>query len=203
MAVSHSSTMSPLAHVTSSANVTTCASTVYPPPPAGMLSISAANASRFEDADGKIGEDQIASYVAKYATKGTGKSEAADRPIRSRTHIDRLDATDHHKQIMRTAWDLGGPVVCPDCHADGAHTADGCACRRTDFRAEERADRSENRTAYRTDTGNDRAADSGTGGAAHSRTGCAVGHASCKFIHTACLPSFGFSERVSSCRSCR
>lgn len=74
-------------------------------------------------------------------------------------------------------------------------TADGCACRRTDLRAEERADRSENRTAYRTDTGNDRAA--------HSRTGCAVGHASCKFIHASCLPSFGFSERVSSCRSCR
>lgn len=90
--------------------------------------ISAENASRFEDADGKIGEDQIASYVAKYATKGTGKSETPDRPIRSAAQIEQLTVNEHYKRLMRTAWELGGPIPCPACHPHGEHHADGCGC---------------------------------------------------------------------------
>ncbi|MEB3369532.1 replication initiator [Saccharopolyspora mangrovi] len=69
--------------------------------------IRAVDADQVEDDHGTITDDRLSSYVAKYATKGTGKSEAADRPIRSREHIELLTASEHHKQIMRTAWDLG------------------------------------------------------------------------------------------------
>ncbi|UJW33660.1 replication initiation protein [Saccharothrix sp. AJ9571] len=51
---------------------------------------------------------RVAGYVAKYATKGTGLSEGADFRIRSAEHIDALDVSEHHKQLMRTAWNLGG-----------------------------------------------------------------------------------------------
>ncbi|GGI81386.1 replication initiation protein [Saccharopolyspora subtropica] len=90
--------------------------------------IRAADAHQVEEADGTISDDRIASYVAKYATKGTGKSGSADRPIRSRAQIERLATTEHHREIMRTAWDLGAPVVCPDCHPHGPHQVDGCGC---------------------------------------------------------------------------
>ncbi|UVS78369.1 replication initiator [Actinokineospora sp. UTMC 2448] len=59
-----------------------------------------------DDQDG-IGEDALAGYVAKYATKGTGKSEAADRPIRSQADIDFLRVSDHHRRMIQTCWDLG------------------------------------------------------------------------------------------------
>lgn len=90
--------------------------------------ISAANASRFETDGGQISEDQISSYVAKYATKGTGKSETPDRPIRSASQIERLAVNAHYKRLMRTAWNLGGPAPCPDCHPHGEHQPDGCGC---------------------------------------------------------------------------
>lgn len=86
------------------------------------------NADQVEDESGTITDDRIASYVAKYATKGTGKSEATDRPIRSRAHIDALRISEHHRKIIHTAWDLGAPVPCPDCHPHGEHHADGCSC---------------------------------------------------------------------------
>ncbi|MFE9745993.1 replication initiator [Saccharothrix saharensis] len=57
--------------------------------------------------DGEISETRLAGYVAKYATKGTGKSEAADRPIRSQLDIDNLRVHAHHRRIIQTAWDLG------------------------------------------------------------------------------------------------
>ncbi|WP_156755003.1 replication initiator [Actinokineospora pegani] len=60
-----------------------------------------------EDTEGQISEAKLAGYVAKYATKGTGKSEAADRPIRSQLDIDLLRVTPHHRRIIQTAWDLG------------------------------------------------------------------------------------------------
>jgi len=59
------------------------------------------------EADGEISEARLAGYVAKYATKGTGKSEAADRPIRSQLDIDHLRVHEHHRRIIQTAWDLG------------------------------------------------------------------------------------------------
>ena len=74
--------------------------------------IKPANAPDFEDDQGQITEDRLSSYVAKYATKGTGKSEAADRPIRSEAHIEQLKVNEHYKRIMRTAWELGGRQEC-------------------------------------------------------------------------------------------
>src|SRR5207248_6820495 len=50
----------------------------------------------------------LAGYVAKYATKGTRLTEGSDYRIRSAEHIEQLPITEHHKQLMRTAWRLGG-----------------------------------------------------------------------------------------------
>ncbi|WP_093944629.1 replication initiator [Actinoalloteichus hoggarensis] len=69
--------------------------------------IRADQASAVESPDGGISEGGLAAYVAKYATKGTNKSEAADRPIRSQAHLDALDVSPHHRRMMQTAWDLG------------------------------------------------------------------------------------------------
>ncbi|MFI5589833.1 replication initiator [Amycolatopsis sp. NPDC051758] len=69
--------------------------------------IEPAGSAELEDDNGQISEARLAAYIAKYATKGTGKSEAADRPIRSQLDIDHLTVTAHHRRIIQTAWDLG------------------------------------------------------------------------------------------------
>jgi hypothetical protein len=61
-----------------------------------------------EDADGALTDTALAGYIAKYATKGTGATSGADRPIREIDHLDHLDVTPHHAAMIRTAWDLGG-----------------------------------------------------------------------------------------------
>ncbi|MBW0103219.1 replication initiator [Pseudonocardia sp. KRD291] len=70
--------------------------------------ITSTAAARLEDDDGEITDTALAAYVAKYATKGTGKSEATDRPIRDIAHLRHLDITDHHRRLIETAWELGG-----------------------------------------------------------------------------------------------
>jgi hypothetical protein len=65
-------------------------------------------ADHVTDPDGEISEARLAGYIAKYATKGTGKTEAADRPIRSEQHIDYLGLSPHHRRIVQTCWQLGG-----------------------------------------------------------------------------------------------
>lgn len=70
--------------------------------------IHPAAAADVEDQAGEITDQRLAAYVAKYATKGTGKSEAADRPLRSQRHIDHLTVSPHHRRMIQTAWDLGG-----------------------------------------------------------------------------------------------
>jgi hypothetical protein len=42
--------------------------------------IHPATAGELEDESGQISEPRLAAYIAKYATKGTGKTEAADTP---------------------------------------------------------------------------------------------------------------------------
>jgi hypothetical protein len=69
--------------------------------------IRATTAHQVEDESGAISEQRLAGYVAKYATKGTGKTEAADKPIRSQLEIDHLRVSDHHRAMIQTAWDLG------------------------------------------------------------------------------------------------
>ncbi|RKT84040.1 hypothetical protein SAMN05421805_11918 [Saccharopolyspora antimicrobica] len=86
------------------------------------------DADQVEDEHGVITDDRLASYVAKYATKGISTSEAADRRIRSQADIDRLTVSTHHRRIIQTAWDLVEPVPCPACHPDGPHEAEGCGC---------------------------------------------------------------------------
>ncbi|GAB3479397.1 replication initiator [Amycolatopsis cihanbeyliensis] len=70
--------------------------------------IQPATAAELEDEQGHISEQRLAAYIAKYATKGTGKSEAADRPIRSELDLEHVRVSEHHRRIMRTCWDLGG-----------------------------------------------------------------------------------------------
>ncbi|MFD9740638.1 replication initiator [Umezawaea sp. NPDC059074] len=65
------------------------------------------SAHEVEDDSGAISEHKLAGYVAKYATKGTGKTEAADRPIRSQLEIDYLRVSEHHRAMIQTTWDLG------------------------------------------------------------------------------------------------
>ncbi|MFP5022529.1 replication initiator [Pseudonocardia phyllosphaerae] len=70
--------------------------------------ITSTAAAALENDDGQISDSALAAYVAKYATKGTGKSEATDRPIRDITHLDHLNLTPHHRRLIETAWELGG-----------------------------------------------------------------------------------------------
>jgi hypothetical protein len=49
----------------------------------------------------------LAAYIAKYATKGTGAHEGADRPIRDLGHIAHLRLPEHHRRMITTAWTLG------------------------------------------------------------------------------------------------
>jgi len=57
--------------------------------------------------DGK-GEQALAGYVAKYATKSSGVTDSGvDRRVKSREHIELLDINPHYKRMMLTAWDLG------------------------------------------------------------------------------------------------
>ncbi len=65
-------------------------------------------ADHIEHPDGQISESRLAGYIAKYATKGTGKTEAADRPIKSAEHIDYLALSPHHRRMVETVWELGG-----------------------------------------------------------------------------------------------
>jgi hypothetical protein len=74
-----------------------------------LRTITPAGATTVEDEHGEITDASLAGYIAKYATKGTGKSDRhPDRPIRSELHIGHLDVTDHHRRLIETCWQLGG-----------------------------------------------------------------------------------------------
>jgi hypothetical protein len=73
-----------------------------------VRTIQPADADRIEDCHGTITDAALAGYIAKYATKGTSTSQAADRPIRSELDIANLDVAPHHRQMIATAWTLGG-----------------------------------------------------------------------------------------------
>jgi hypothetical protein len=76
--------------------------------------VTAAAARQIEDESGAITDSALAGYIAKYATKGTGATEGADRPIRSGDHIAHLDVSPHHRAMIATAWQLGGLVAYED-----------------------------------------------------------------------------------------
>ncbi|GAA1311436.1 replication initiator [Pseudonocardia xinjiangensis] len=73
-----------------------------------LRTITPAHATHLEDQDGEITDAALAGYIAKYATKGTGASETADRPIRDVDHVQYLDVSPHHARMIRTCWELGG-----------------------------------------------------------------------------------------------
>jgi Replication initiator protein, pSAM2 len=53
----------------------------------------------------------VANYIAKYATKTTGAPGLPHRPLPSPAAIARLRASSHHKQLIRTCWELGKEPV--------------------------------------------------------------------------------------------
>ena len=62
-----------------------------------------------QDGDGGVSESAVASYVAKYATKGTGATDTGvDRRIVSDRHIEHLHVSAHHRRMIQTCWQLGG-----------------------------------------------------------------------------------------------
>jgi hypothetical protein len=62
-----------------------------------------------QDGDGGVSESAVASYVAKYATKGTTITETGvDRRIASARHIAHLRVSEHHRRMIETCWQLGG-----------------------------------------------------------------------------------------------
>ena len=57
--------------------------------------------------------DAVANYIAKYATKALDAPGIPDRPIRSALDITSLRCSRHHKQMITTAWELGGGQLGP------------------------------------------------------------------------------------------
>jgi len=72
-----------------------------------VRTIHPADATRVEDQHDAISDYALAGYIAKYATKGTSTSDAADRPIRSELDIATLRISEHHRAMIATAWRLG------------------------------------------------------------------------------------------------
>ncbi|WP_372463059.1 replication initiator [Pseudonocardia kujensis] len=74
------------------------------------------------DDDGEITDTRLAGYIAKYATKGTGKTDDhPDRPIRSLAHLERMALATHHRRLIETAWHLGHAVRGAQPAQMGAH----------------------------------------------------------------------------------
>jgi hypothetical protein len=49
----------------------------------------------------------VANYIAKYATKTINAAGLSDQPVHSAADIDALACSQHYKQLIATAWDLG------------------------------------------------------------------------------------------------
>jgi hypothetical protein len=73
-----------------------------------LREVTAAARAQIEDDAGEITDAALAGYIAKYATKGTGAHEGADRPIHDIALIEHLRLSDHHRRMIITAWELGG-----------------------------------------------------------------------------------------------
>lgn len=53
-------------------------------------------------------ERAVASYIAKYATKGAETATGAlDRPLKFLAELAQLDISEHARRLIRTAWTLG------------------------------------------------------------------------------------------------
>jgi hypothetical protein len=61
----------------------------------------------------KLSAQAVGNYIAKYATKTLEAPGLPDRPLTSRLEIDRLRCSAHHRQMITTAWELGGGQLTP------------------------------------------------------------------------------------------
>jgi hypothetical protein len=58
--------------------------------------------------DGELTDQAVASYIAKYVTKGSSGALVLARRIEHAGWIERAPVTEHAKALMRAAWELGG-----------------------------------------------------------------------------------------------
>ncbi|THA27670.1 replication initiation protein [Streptomyces sp. RKND-216] len=66
---------------------------------------------RTADLDGgtELTDRAVAAYIAKYATKGAETTTGTlDRPLKFLAELARVHISDHARQLIRTAWHLGG-----------------------------------------------------------------------------------------------
>jgi hypothetical protein len=56
----------------------------------------------------KLSVSAVGNYLAKYATKALDAPGVPDRPLRARPDIDALSCSRHYRQMISTAWELGG-----------------------------------------------------------------------------------------------
>ncbi len=62
----------------------------------------------FHGGGGRISDDAVAAYVAKYTTKSVEAAGAVDRRIDSLAEIQALRVSPHVRALIATAWRLGG-----------------------------------------------------------------------------------------------
>ncbi|HEV3355149.1 MAG TPA: replication initiator [Pseudonocardiaceae bacterium] len=73
-----------------------------------QVDVEPIEAGTSDDPEQRVRDARVAGYIAKYATKDTGVTTGADTRIRSAEHIESLTVSEHHRQMMRTCWRLGG-----------------------------------------------------------------------------------------------
>jgi hypothetical protein len=68
------------------------------------------NITRDRDQAGELSAEQVAGYIAKYATKGTESfGSGLDRRLTAADDLDHLDGLPAHvAELVQAAWDLGG-----------------------------------------------------------------------------------------------
>ncbi|MGI9006625.1 MAG: replication initiator [Streptosporangiaceae bacterium] len=60
-----------------------------------------------------LGVQAVANYIAKYATKALDAPGIPDQPIRSALDLENLRCSAHYRQMILTAWRLGGGKLGP------------------------------------------------------------------------------------------
>ena len=61
----------------------------------------------------KLSAQAVGNYIAKYATKTLEAPGLPARPLTTRLEIDGLRCSAHHRQMITTAWELGGGQLTP------------------------------------------------------------------------------------------